>query len=90
MKTRIKVLTLDVKDLAKALEFYRDGLGLPTEGIVGTEFEDGAVVFFRMNQDFVLALYPKHAPAKDAKVVEVPTFVVAQRQAQHASCSSSS
>lgn len=73
MKPRIKVLSLGVKDLARALEFYRDGLGLPTEGLVGTEFEDGAVVFFHMNQDFILALYPKHALAKDAKVAEAPT-----------------
>lgn len=68
MKPRIKVLTLSVSDLEKSLAFYRDGLGLPTEGIVGTEFEDGAVVFFNMNDDLILALYPKAALAKDAKV----------------------
>lgn len=42
--------------------------GCPTKGIVGTEFEDGAVVFFTMNDDLILALYPKAALAKDAKV----------------------
>jgi catechol 2,3-dioxygenase-like lactoylglutathione lyase family enzyme len=68
MRPRIKVLTLGVSDLGKSLAFYRDGLGLPTEGIVGTEFEDGAVVFFSMNDDLMLALYPKPALAKDARV----------------------
>ncbi len=43
-------------------------MGLPTQGIIGTEFEDGAVAFFNMNDDLILALYPKAALAKDAKV----------------------
>jgi catechol 2,3-dioxygenase-like lactoylglutathione lyase family enzyme len=72
VKPRIKVITLGVRDLEKSLTFYRDGLGLPTEGIIGTEFEDGAVVFFNMNDDLILALYPRTALAKDAKVPENP------------------
>jgi catechol 2,3-dioxygenase-like lactoylglutathione lyase family enzyme len=72
MRPRIKVITLAVRDLEEALAFYRDGMGLPTQGIVGTEFEDGAVVFFDMNDDLILALYPKAALAKDAKVFVGP------------------
>jgi hypothetical protein len=72
MKPRINVITLGVSDLKKSLAFYRDGLGLPTEGITGTEFEDGAVVFFNMNADLILALYPKAALAKDGKVSVTP------------------
>lgn len=68
MKPRIKLLTIGVDDLNASLAFYRDGLGLPTEGIVGTEFEDGAVVFFEMNDDLILALYPRPALAKDAGI----------------------
>jgi len=68
MKPQIKVITLGVNDLEKSLAFYRDGLGLPTQGITGSEFEDGAVVFFNMNDDLILALYPKASLAKDAKV----------------------
>jgi catechol 2,3-dioxygenase-like lactoylglutathione lyase family enzyme len=68
MKPRIKVITLGVSDLERSMAFYRDGMGLPTQGIIGTEFEDGAVVFFDMNDDLILALYPKAALAKDAKV----------------------
>ena len=45
MKARISVITLGVDDLEKSLAFYRDGLGLKTDGIIGTEFENGAVVF---------------------------------------------
>jgi hypothetical protein len=73
VKPRIKVITLGVADLENSLAFYRDGMGLPTEGIVGTEFEDGAVVFFNMNDDLILALYPKAALAKDAKVSAGPS-----------------
>jgi len=72
MKPRIKVITLGVSDLEKSLAFYRDGLGLPTKGIVGTEFEDGAAVFFNMNDDLILALYPKAALAKDARISMSP------------------
>ena len=68
MKPRINVITLGVNELEKSLRFYRDGLGLPTQGITGTEFEDGAVVFFKMNDDLTLALYPKAALAKDARI----------------------
>lgn len=49
MKPRIRVITLGVSDLERSLAFYRDGLGFPTQGIIGTEFEHGAVVFFNMN-----------------------------------------
>jgi catechol 2,3-dioxygenase-like lactoylglutathione lyase family enzyme len=68
LKPRIKVITLGVSDLEKSLTFYRDGMGLTTEGIIGTEFDDGAVVFFNMNDDLILALFPKASLAKDAKV----------------------
>lgn len=73
MKPRIKVITLGVSDLERSLAFYRDGLGLPTEGIIGTEFADGAVVFFNMNDDLILALYPKTALAKDAGISGTPS-----------------
>jgi catechol 2,3-dioxygenase-like lactoylglutathione lyase family enzyme len=72
LRSRIKVITLGVDNLERSLAFYRDGLGLPTKGIVGTEFEDGAVVFFDMNDDLILALYPRRALAKDAGVAVGP------------------
>jgi hypothetical protein len=72
MKPRIKLITLGVADLEKSLAFYRDGMGLPTEGIIGTEFEDGAVAFFNLNDDLILALYPRTALARDAKLAVTP------------------
>lgn len=72
MKPSIKVITLGVNDLERSLAFYRDGLGLATEGIIGTEFEEGAVAFFHMNDSLVLALYPRPALANQAKVPVSP------------------
>jgi uncharacterized protein len=66
MKPRITVLTLAVADLERAVSFYRDGLGLPTEGIVGTEFEHGAVAFFDLNPGLRLALWRREDLARDA------------------------
>ena len=68
MKSRIKVLTLGVRDLERSLAFYRDGMGLPTNGIIGQQFKDGAVVFFDMNDDLILALYPTTSLSKDANI----------------------
>lgn len=66
MKPRISLITLGVDDLERSLRFYRDGLGLATEGIVGNEFEDGAVVFFDLQANLKLALYPRQSLAKDS------------------------
>jgi uncharacterized protein len=54
--------------LEEALAFYRDGLGFPTAGIVGTEFEHGAVVFIDLNAGVRLALWPRASLATDAKL----------------------
>jgi len=50
MKPRISVLTIAVRDLEESMKFYKEGLGLQTEGIIGTEFERGrgAVVLFNL------------------------------------------
>ncbi len=68
MQPRITVLTLGVNDLEKSLDFYRDGLGLPTGGIVGKEFEHGAVAFFDLQGGLRLAIFPRSDIALDAKV----------------------
>ncbi len=68
MKPRITLLTLGVDDLEKSLAFYRDGLGLPTEGIVGTEFERGAVAFFDLQPGLMLAIWPRTNIAWDANL----------------------
>ncbi len=68
MKPRITVLTIGVDDLEKSLAFYRDGLGLKTEGITGEEFEYGAVVFFDLQNSAKLALWPRRSIARDSGV----------------------
>lgn len=70
MKPRIAVITLGVSDLERSLEFYRDGLGLPTKGIVGQEFEHGAVAFFELQAGVKLAIFPRGDLARDAGIAQ--------------------
>ena len=72
MKPRITVLTLGVHDLKKAVKFYGEGLGLPTEGIVGEEFEYGAVAFFNLQHGIRLALWPRKSISHDTGLKLTP------------------
>lgn len=72
MKPRITVITLGVDDLGKSLAFYRDGLGLATQGIVGEEFEHGAVVFFELESGLRLALWARENIAHDTGLPRTP------------------
>jgi catechol 2,3-dioxygenase-like lactoylglutathione lyase family enzyme len=65
MKPRISVLTIGVDDLERSLAFYRDGLGLPTQGIIGREFEHGAVAFFDLQPGLKLAVFARADLAHD-------------------------
>ncbi|MBX3629877.1 MAG: VOC family protein [Nitrosomonas sp.] len=65
MKQHITVITIGVDDLEKSLAFYRDGLGFKTEGIVGQEFEYGAVAFIEMQKGLKLGLWPRKNLAHD-------------------------
>jgi catechol 2,3-dioxygenase-like lactoylglutathione lyase family enzyme len=66
MKPRITVVTLGVDDLEKSFKFYRDGLGLRTDGILGKEFEHGAVAFFDLQHGLKLAIWPRKSLAHDS------------------------
>ena len=68
MKPRITLITLGVDDLDRAVRFYRDGLGLNTQGVVGTDFEYGAVAFFDLQAGLKLALWPRTSIAHDTGV----------------------
>jgi uncharacterized protein len=68
MKPRITLITLGVDDLQRAVRFYRDGLSLETDGIVGTEFEYGAVAFFALQAGLKLALWPRKSIAHDTGI----------------------
>jgi catechol 2,3-dioxygenase-like lactoylglutathione lyase family enzyme len=66
MKPHITLVTLAVDDLERALAFYRDGLGFSTKGIVGQQFENGAVAFFDLASGLKLALWPRKSLAADS------------------------
>jgi hypothetical protein len=74
MDPHIDVITLAVADLERSLKFYREGLGLESEGITGTKWEGdestpaGAVVMFTLGGGLILALYPRTELAKDGDV----------------------
>jgi catechol 2,3-dioxygenase-like lactoylglutathione lyase family enzyme len=68
MEPRITLITLGVDDLQRSLAFYRDGLGLPSAGIVGTEFEHGAVAFFQLGGGLTLAIWPRNSIAHDTGI----------------------
>lgn len=68
MKPRITVITLCVDDLERSLSFYRDGLGLSTPGVIGREFDYGAVAFFDLQPGLKLAIWPRQSLAHDAGV----------------------
>jgi catechol 2,3-dioxygenase-like lactoylglutathione lyase family enzyme len=72
MKPRISLLTIGVSDLERSLAFYRDGLGLPTEGIVGREFEHGAVAFFALAGGLKLAIWSQDDIAHDTGLARTP------------------
>lgn len=59
MEPRISVLTLGVRDLPRAIRFYRDGLGFPTDA------PDDAPIAFFATAGTRFALYPLQALADD-------------------------
>ena len=65
MKPQISVITLGVDNLDRALHFYRS-LGFQSDGIVGNEFEYGAVAFFDLQPGLKLALWPRASIAHDS------------------------
>jgi catechol 2,3-dioxygenase-like lactoylglutathione lyase family enzyme len=74
MRPGIHVVTLAVAELERALTFYRDGMGFPTEGLIGTEFRgdedtpDGTTAVFQLDGGLMLSIYPRSELAKDAGV----------------------
>lgn len=73
MKPRITVITIGVDDLERALRFYRDSLGFQTQGIIGQEFEYGAVAFFDLQPGLRLAIWPRTSIANDSGIPVGPS-----------------
>jgi catechol 2,3-dioxygenase-like lactoylglutathione lyase family enzyme len=95
MRAKIFFITLAVDDLDRAVAFYRDGLGWPTEGIVGQEFHDeltgadGTIAIFSLDDGLLLTLYERTNLARDASLpagppssTEFSLGIPAQSQAQ--------
>lgn len=67
MEPRLSVITLGVDDLQRAVAFYRDGLGLPTEGITGD------ICFFKLNGAW-LSLWGREQLAHESQVALGGTY----------------
>jgi catechol 2,3-dioxygenase-like lactoylglutathione lyase family enzyme len=65
MTPKISVLTLGVNDLGKSFSFYKDGLGLPSDGIQGEG--ELRIAFFQLKGTW-LSLFEKDNLAKDANL----------------------
>ena len=61
MHPHLSVLTLAVRDLQASLDFYCQGLGFQSEGIIGQEYENGAVAFIELQSGLKLALWPQQS-----------------------------
>lgn len=72
MNPHITIITLGVDDLEKALAFYKDGLGLQSKGIIGKEFEHGAVAFFDLQKGMKLGIWPRKSIAHDTGIPAGP------------------
>jgi len=79
VRPRFDVITLGVASLERSLAFYRDGLGWPTDGVVGAEFHDdltgadGAIAFLPLENGIQIALYQRDDLAKDAQIPSRPS-----------------
>ena len=69
MEPRLHIITLGVRDLNRAVSFYRDGLGWPQSSASVGDF-----AIFKLSTGTALALYPRHLLAADANVTDSGGF----------------
>jgi predicted lactoylglutathione lyase len=58
VRPRLSILTLPSSDLQRSLRFYRDGLGLPTEGVAAPEY-GGSHILFPLENGLSLVLFDR-------------------------------
>ncbi|HKQ30657.1 MAG TPA: VOC family protein [Burkholderiales bacterium] len=69
MEPRLNIITLGVRDLERAVSFYRNGLGWPQSGASVGDF-----AIFCLSTGTALALYPRELLAADANVQDKGGF----------------
>ncbi|TAK20247.1 MAG: VOC family protein [Chloroflexota bacterium] len=67
MEPRVSLITLGVSDLARAVRFYRDGLGWAMSSVGG----DG-IAFFQLGGGLAFALWPRHLLVEDSRIGSDP------------------
>lgn len=72
MHPHLSVLTLAVHDLQASLDFYCQGLGFQSAGIIGQEYENGAVAFIELQSGLKLALWPQQSLGLDSGLALTP------------------
>ena len=68
MHAHITIITLGVDDIQRALHFYRDGLGLPSLGPLGSEADHTAVAVLDLDGGLKLSLFQRGDLAADANL----------------------
>lgn len=69
VEPRLNIVTLGVRNLDKAIRFYRDGLGWPMSSASIGDF-----AIFKLSTGTALALYPRELLAEDANVEDSGGF----------------
>lgn len=69
MEPRLNIVTLGVKNLDRAVHFYKDGQGWPLSSIGGGDF-----AIFKLSTGTALAFFPRHLLAKDACIEDSGGF----------------
>jgi catechol 2,3-dioxygenase-like lactoylglutathione lyase family enzyme len=74
MHPHLSVLTLAVLNLQTSLDFYCQGLGFKSKGIIGQEYENGAVAFIELQSGLKLALRPQQSLSLDSDLQLSPSL----------------
>jgi catechol 2,3-dioxygenase-like lactoylglutathione lyase family enzyme len=69
LEPHLNIVTLGVKNLERAVHFYKDGLGWPMSSVSGDDF-----AIFKISTGTALALFPRHLLARDAGVEDSGGF----------------
>jgi hypothetical protein len=72
MKQQVHYLTLGVNELERSMQFFREAFDWKTKGIMGAEYENGAIVSFELRSGLMLLLYERKNLAWDSGLEQTP------------------